>query len=172
MDAHFRCHRIISFVSVTQSFNTTSSMGRLTLNVLLSFAQFEREVIGERVRDKITASKRKGLWVRQTVQNAGDECAIAGRPQTNSAQSGIRAACAGRQGELSDRRCMTTAATRTISFTLNGEPVSAVIATHHTLLEVVVLNCWVTDTNETPCASKLSMSLAKSASERVSRSTL
>lgn len=52
-----------SFVSVTQNFNTTSSMGRLTLNVLLSFAQFEREVIGERVRDKIAASKRKGLWV-------------------------------------------------------------------------------------------------------------
>ena len=52
-----------SFVSVTQSFNTTSSMGRLTLNVLLSFAQFEREVIGERVRDKISASKRKGIWV-------------------------------------------------------------------------------------------------------------
>src|SRR3984893_17679794 len=52
-----------SFVSVTQAFNTTSSMGRLTLNVLLSFAQFEREVIGERVRDKIAASKRKGLWV-------------------------------------------------------------------------------------------------------------
>ncbi|MCI4678262.1 recombinase family protein [Rhodoblastus acidophilus] len=53
----------VSFVSVTQSFNTKSSMGRLTLNVLLSFAQFEREVIGERVRDKIAASKRKGLWV-------------------------------------------------------------------------------------------------------------
>ena len=51
----------VSFVSITQSFNTTSSMGRLTLNVLLSFAQFEREVIGERVRDKIAASKRKGL---------------------------------------------------------------------------------------------------------------
>jgi site-specific DNA recombinase len=53
----------VSFVSITQSFNTTSSMGRLTLNVLLSFAQFEREVIGKRVRDKIAASKRKGLWV-------------------------------------------------------------------------------------------------------------
>src|SRR5271165_6137670 len=52
----------VSFVSVTQAFNTTSSMGRLTLNVLLSFAQFEREVIGERVRDKIAASKRKGIW--------------------------------------------------------------------------------------------------------------
>src|SRR5919109_4516007 len=53
----------VSFVSVTQSFNTSSSMGRLTLNVLLSFAQFERELIGERVRDKIAASKRKGIWI-------------------------------------------------------------------------------------------------------------
>jgi site-specific DNA recombinase len=52
-----------SFVSVTQAFNTTSSMGRLTLNVLLSFAQFEREVTGERIRDKIAASKKKGLWM-------------------------------------------------------------------------------------------------------------
>jgi DNA invertase Pin-like site-specific DNA recombinase len=52
-----------SFVSVTQAFNTTTSMGRLTLNILLSFAQFEREVIGERVRDKIAASKQKGIWV-------------------------------------------------------------------------------------------------------------
>ena len=53
----------VSFVSVTQQFNTTTSMGRLTLNVLLSFAQFEREVTGERIRDKIAASKRKGLWM-------------------------------------------------------------------------------------------------------------
>ena len=58
----FDAHKV-SFVSVTQCFNTSSSMGRLTLNVLLSFAQFEREVIGERVRDKIAASKRKGIWV-------------------------------------------------------------------------------------------------------------
>jgi DNA invertase Pin-like site-specific DNA recombinase len=55
--------RSASFVSVTQQFNTTSSMGRLTLNVLLSFAQFEREVIGERIRDKIAASKKKGMWM-------------------------------------------------------------------------------------------------------------
>jgi DNA invertase Pin-like site-specific DNA recombinase len=55
--------RQASFVSVTQAFNTTTSMGRLTLNVLLSFAQFEREVTGERIRDKIAASKRKGLWM-------------------------------------------------------------------------------------------------------------
>jgi DNA invertase Pin-like site-specific DNA recombinase len=55
--------RSVSFVSVTQQFNTTTSMGRLTLNVLLSFAQFEREVTGERIRDKIAASKKKGMWM-------------------------------------------------------------------------------------------------------------
>jgi site-specific DNA recombinase len=55
--------RHVSFVSVTQAFNTTTSMGRLTLNVLLSFAQFEREVTGERIRDKIAASKKKGMWM-------------------------------------------------------------------------------------------------------------
>jgi site-specific DNA recombinase len=58
LDARGAC-----FVSVTQQFNTTTSMGRLTLNILLSFAQFEREVIGERIRDKIAASKRKGMWM-------------------------------------------------------------------------------------------------------------
>ena len=52
-----------SFVAVTQQFNTSTSMGRLTLNVLLSFAQFEREVTGERIRDKIAASKRRGMWM-------------------------------------------------------------------------------------------------------------
>ena len=57
----------VSFVSVTQSFNTTTSMGRLTLNVLLSFAQFEREVTGERIRDKISASKKKGMWMGGVV---------------------------------------------------------------------------------------------------------
>jgi site-specific DNA recombinase len=57
----------VSFVSVTQSFNTTASMGRLTLNVLLSFAQFEREVTGERIRDKIAASKKKGMWMGGVV---------------------------------------------------------------------------------------------------------
>ena len=57
----------VSFVAVTQQFNTTTSMGRLTLNVLLSFAQFEREVTGERIRDKIAASKQKGMWMGGTV---------------------------------------------------------------------------------------------------------
>ena len=56
----------VSFVSVTQSFNTTTSMGRLTLNMLLSFAQFEREVTAERIRDKIAASKAKGMWMGGT----------------------------------------------------------------------------------------------------------
>jgi site-specific DNA recombinase len=53
----------VSFVSVTQSFDTTTSMGRLTLNILLSFAQFEREVIGERIRDKFATSRAKGMWM-------------------------------------------------------------------------------------------------------------
>ena len=57
----------VSFVSVTQAFNTTSSMGRLTLNVLLSFEQFEREVTAERIRDTVAASKRKGMWMGGAV---------------------------------------------------------------------------------------------------------
>jgi len=59
--------KAVTFVSVTQSFNTTTSMGRLTLNILLSFAQFEREIIGERVKDKIAASKKKGMWMGGSV---------------------------------------------------------------------------------------------------------
>src|SRR6266568_177154 len=62
----FETHSV-SFVSVTQQFNTTTSMGRLTLNVLLSFAQFEREVAGERIRDKFAASRRKGMWMGGTI---------------------------------------------------------------------------------------------------------
>ncbi len=67
----------VSFVSVTQQFNTTTSMGRLTLNILLSFAQFEREVTGERIRDKIAASKAKGMWMGEchpwaTISTTGD----------------------------------------------------------------------------------------------------
>ena len=78
----------VSFVSVTQAFNTTSSMGRLTLNVLLSFAQFEREVTAERMRDKVAASKRNGIWMggsvpmgydvveKALVVNESEACAI------------------------------------------------------------------------------------------------
>lgn len=69
LDAHQ-----VTFVSVTQQFNTTTSMGRLTLNVLLSFAQFEREVTGERIRDKIAASKRKGMWMGGTLPVGYDVC--------------------------------------------------------------------------------------------------
>jgi site-specific DNA recombinase len=57
----------VSFISVTQAFNTTTSMGRLTLNMLLSFAQFEREITGERIRDKVAASKRRGIWMGGAV---------------------------------------------------------------------------------------------------------
>ena len=74
----------VSFVSVTQQFNTTSSMGRLTLNVLLSFAQFEREVTGERIRDKIAASKKKGLWMGGFVPigyGANDRTLVINEPE-------------------------------------------------------------------------------------------
>jgi DNA invertase Pin-like site-specific DNA recombinase len=64
----------VTFVSVTQAFSTTTSMGRLTLNVLLSFAQFEREVIGERIRDKFAASRKKGMWM------GGNSTAITSQP--------------------------------------------------------------------------------------------
>lgn len=60
----------VTFVSVTQSFNTTTSMGRLTLNILLSFAQFEREVTAERIRDKVKASRMKGMWMGGYVPSA------------------------------------------------------------------------------------------------------
>jgi DNA invertase Pin-like site-specific DNA recombinase len=72
--------KVISFVAVTQQFNTTTSMGRLTLNVLLSFAQFERELSSERVRDKVAASRRKGKWT-------GGPCRLATTPGTKSSSS-------------------------------------------------------------------------------------
>lgn len=80
----------VNFVSVAQQFNTTTSMGRLTLNVLLSFAQFEREVTGERIRDKIAASKAKGMW--GAAFRSDTICAIVGctsilRNQNGSAKS-------------------------------------------------------------------------------------
>ena len=59
--------RSVGFVSVTQNFNTTTSLGRLTLNILLSFAQFERELISERTRDKMSAARRKGKWLGGTT---------------------------------------------------------------------------------------------------------
>src|SRR5467141_2242040 len=111
----------VSFVSVTQQFNTTTSMGRLTLNVLLSFAQFEREVTGERIRDKIAASKQKGMWMGGNVPlgyDASERTLI-----INPAEAGIvqrifalyrKLGCVRRVKEEADRlgirtKCSTTA---------------------------------------------------------------
>jgi site-specific DNA recombinase len=79
--------RGVSFVAVTQQFNTTTSMGRLTLNVLLSFAQFEREVTGERIRDKIAASKQKGMWMGGLVPigyDVIDRCLVVNPPEAET----------------------------------------------------------------------------------------
>ena len=81
--------RGVSFVSVTQAFNTTTSMGRLTLNVLLSFAQFEREVTGERIRDKIAASKAKGMWMGGNVPlgyDLRDRCLVTNAAEAETVQ--------------------------------------------------------------------------------------
>ncbi len=83
----------VSFVSVTQQFNTTSSMGRLTLNVLLSFAQFEREVTAERIRDKIAASKKKGMWMGGTVPlgyDARDRTLVINEPEAETVRTLFR----------------------------------------------------------------------------------
>jgi DNA invertase Pin-like site-specific DNA recombinase len=85
--------RGVSFVSVTQQFNTTSSMGRLTLNMLLSFAQFEREVTGERIRDKIAASKRKGMWMGGFVPlgyDAKDRSLVINEPEAETVRAVFR----------------------------------------------------------------------------------
>ncbi len=77
----------VSFVAVTQQFNTTTSMGRLTLNVLLSFAQFEREVTGERIRDKIAASKQKGMWMGGTPPlgyDLRDRCLVVNKAEAET----------------------------------------------------------------------------------------
>jgi len=79
--------RAVSFVSVTQQFNTTSSLGRLTLNILLSFAQFEREIIGERTRDKMSAARRKGKWVGGTPVLGYDVAPAGGRLIVNEKES-------------------------------------------------------------------------------------
>src|SRR6202051_3198407 len=77
----------VSFVSVTQQFNTTSSLGRLTLNILLSFAQFEREIIGERTRDKMSAARRKGKWVGGVPVLGYDVVPSGGRLIVNEAEA-------------------------------------------------------------------------------------
>jgi site-specific DNA recombinase len=96
----------VTFISVTQSFNTTTSMGRLTLNILLSFAQFEREVIGERIRDKFAASRKRGMWMggwaplgyevkdRKLVANEVDARLVRSTSSASSSWLGHRAGAA------------------------------------------------------------------------------
>jgi site-specific DNA recombinase len=120
----------VSFVSVTQQFNTTTSMGRLTLNVLLSFAQFEREVTGERIRDKIAASRRKGIWVggnvplgyesrdRKLVINANESERVRMIFQRYIDLGSIGALLS----DLRDRRIVTKMRTRSDGRTFGGIP--------------------------------------------------
>ena len=79
--------RGVSFVSVTQDFNTSSSMGRFTLHILLSFAQFEREIIGERTRDKLSAARRKGKWIGGRPVLGYDVAPEGGRLVVNAAEA-------------------------------------------------------------------------------------
>jgi site-specific DNA recombinase len=117
----------VSFVSVTQQFNTTSSMGRLTLNVLLSFAQFEREVTGERIRDKIAASKKKGMWMGGNVPlgyDASERTLIVNPAEAETVRHifalYIELGCVRRVKEEADRLGLSTKRSTTVSGTLRG----------------------------------------------------
>ena len=99
--------RGVSFVSVTQQFNTANSMGRLTLHVLLSFAQFEREVTAERIRDKIAASKKKGMWMGGPVPlgyNVNDRRLVANRIEADTVNRDFPTLCRTRNGPAAERR--------------------------------------------------------------------
>jgi len=128
----------VSFVSVTQQFNTTSSMGRLTLNVLLSFAQFEREVTGERIRDKIAASKKKGMWMGGNVPLGydADERTLVINPAEAETVRRVFAlyrelGCVRRVKEEADRLGLRTKCSTTTNGTeRGGKPSRAVISTH------------------------------------------
>ena len=116
-----------SFVSVTQQFNTTSSMGRLTLNVLLSFAQFEREVTGERIRDKIAASKKKGMWMGGNVPlgyDARERTLIINPAEAETVRRifalYLELGCVRRVKEEADRLGLRTKCTKTRSGTERG----------------------------------------------------
>jgi site-specific DNA recombinase len=124
-DAH-----AVSFVSVTQQFNTTSSMGRLTLNVLLSFAQFEREVTGERIRDKIAASKRKGIWVGGNVPlgyESRDKKLVIQEEEAELVRTIFRrylelGSIGALLSDLRDRKIVSRARTRSVGRTVGGIP--------------------------------------------------
>ena len=128
----------VSFVSVTQQFNTTSSMGRLTLNVLLSFAQFEREVTGERIRDKIAASKKKGMWMAEIFRWAmtptgARSSSIRPRPRPSAASSlsiVSSAACVGSRRRPTVSGFGRNAAGRRMAPSAAANPSHAVISTH------------------------------------------
>ena len=117
----------VSFVSVTQQFNTTSSMGRLTLNVLLSFAQFEREVTGERIRDKIAASKKKGMWMGGNVPlgyDASERTLVVNSAEAETVRHIFalyrELGCVRRVKEEADRLGLRTKSSRTGSGTERG----------------------------------------------------
>ena len=124
--------KAISFVSVTQQFNTTTSMGRLTLNVLLSFAQFEREITGERIRDKFAASKKKGMWMGGMVP-LGYDCVnrklVVNQKEAQIVraifQSYLRLGCVRRLKDLLDRKQIRSKVRRSIEGkTSGGRPFS------------------------------------------------
>jgi DNA invertase Pin-like site-specific DNA recombinase len=125
-----------SFVSVTQQFNTTSSMGRLTLNVLLSFAQFEREVTGERIRDKIAASKKKGMWMGGMCRSAMTRASAPSsstlpRPRpcaVSSLSIESSAACAGSKKKPTAWGCGQNAARRRMTRSAAANPSRAGIS--------------------------------------------
>jgi DNA invertase Pin-like site-specific DNA recombinase len=117
----------VSFVSVTQQFNTTSSMGRLTLNVLLSFAQFEREVTGERIRDKIAASKKKGMWMGGNVPlgyDASERTLVVNPVEAETVRCIFalyrKLGCVRRVKEEADRRGLRTKCSTTANGTTRG----------------------------------------------------
>src|SRR5436309_15873799 len=114
--------RGVSFVSVTQDFNTSTSMGRLTLNILLSFAQFEREIIGERTRDKLSAARRKGKWIGGIPVLGYDVAPEGGRLVVNPAEAeqvraifSLCASCASRTEALAAVRSRGWTAKRWMS---------------------------------------------------------
>ena len=112
----------VTFVSVTQSFNTTTGMGRLTLNVLLSFAQFEREVIGERIRDKFAASRKKGMWMGGWAPlgyDVKDRKLVVNDAEAAIVRMHLRALRAGRLGHQARR----STARRGRSTTKGGKPI-------------------------------------------------
>jgi site-specific DNA recombinase len=138
--------RRVSFVSVTQHFNTTTSMGRLTLNVLLSFAQFEREITGERIRDKVAASKKKGIWMGGVVP-LGYDC-VGRRLVVNQAEAEnvraifrhyLRLGCVRKLKEFLERNEIRSKVRRSSAGRTYGDAVYSRGALHHLLRNRIYL---------------------------------